>query len=188
MGIDRLRCERHFAQAAAATGPLKTTRTEEFKRSALPVDFKSTTPPLSVVADLDKRPFVRQLRRINVGPARVENAIRDYYRASEQRSRWAREDLLIDGELKIYEQELVEAWQPRFASMPEELTPTCTPQKRVKLAKACSMAPCHARAQRVRRRLSNLAALAWSANLVPNPGSNWRRACHRERRGAAPAT
>jgi hypothetical protein len=72
---------------------------EEFKRSALPVDFRSITPPPSVVADLDKRPLVRQLRRINVGPARVEYAIRNYYRASEQQSRWAREDLLVNGEL-----------------------------------------------------------------------------------------
>jgi hypothetical protein len=68
---------------------------EEFKRSALPVDFKLSKPPHSVVADLDKRPFVRQLRRINVGSARIEYSIRDYYRASEQRSRWAREDLLV---------------------------------------------------------------------------------------------
>jgi hypothetical protein len=106
---------------------------EEFKRSALPIDFKSATPPPSVVADLDKRPFVRQLRRINIGAARVEYAIRDYYRASEQRSRWAREDLLVDGELESYEHELVEAWEPRFASMQEEVTPTCPAEKRVHL-------------------------------------------------------
>jgi hypothetical protein len=106
---------------------------EEFKRSALPVDFKLSKPPHSVVADLDKRPFVRQLRRINVGSARIEYSIRDYYRASEQRSRWAREDLLVDGELENYEQELVEAWQPRFASIQEELTPACPPEKRIML-------------------------------------------------------
>ena len=106
---------------------------EEFKRSALPIDFKSSMPPPSIVAELDKRPFVRQLRRIKIGPARVEYAIRDYYRASEQRSRWAREDLLVDGELETYEQELLEAWQPRFASMQEELTATCPPEKRVHL-------------------------------------------------------
>lgn len=106
---------------------------EEFKRSALPVDFKHDTPPASVVADLDKRPFVRQLRRINIGPDRIEWAIRDYYRASEQRSRWAREELLVDGELENYEQELVEAWQPRFATMKAEITATCTAERRVQL-------------------------------------------------------
>ena len=60
---------------------------EEFKRSALPVDFKLKEPPPAVIAELDKRPFVRQLRKIQIGVARVEWAIRDYYRASEQRSR-----------------------------------------------------------------------------------------------------
>jgi hypothetical protein len=104
---------------------------EEFKRSSLPVDYKSSKPPPAVVAELDKRPFVRQLRRIEIGPQRVEFAIRDYYRASEQRSRWAREELLVDGELENYEQELVEAWEPRFAAMNEELTSTCPPEKRV---------------------------------------------------------
>ena len=106
---------------------------EEFKRGALPIDYKTKDPPHAVVAELDKRPFVRQLRRIQIGPSRVEWAIRDYYRASEQRSRWAREDLLVDGELGTYEQELVEAWQPRHAALVDELTPTCPPDKKVQL-------------------------------------------------------
>jgi hypothetical protein len=69
---------------------------EEFRRNALPIDFKTSDPPPAVVAELDGRPFVRQLRRIEIGPTRVEYAIRDFYRASEQRSRWAREDLLLE--------------------------------------------------------------------------------------------
>jgi hypothetical protein len=106
---------------------------EEFKRSSLPVDYKSSKPPPEVVAELDKRPFVRQLRRIKIGPQRVEFAIRDYYRASEQRSRWAREELLVNGELENYEQELVEAWEPRFAAMHDELTSSCLAEERVTL-------------------------------------------------------
>ena len=106
---------------------------EEFKRAALPIDFRMEDPPPAVVAELDKRPFVRQLRRIQIGPNRVEWAIRDYYRASEQRSRWAREDLIVNGELETYEQELVEAWQPRHAALLDEVTPTCPPEKKVQL-------------------------------------------------------
>lgn len=104
---------------------------EEFKRTALPVDYAGKVPPPAVVAELDKRPFVRQLRKIEVGPQRIEYAIRDYYRASEQRSRWAREDLLIDGELENYERELIEAWEPRHAAMLDELETTCTPDKKI---------------------------------------------------------
>lgn len=93
---------------------------EEFKRDALPVDYKTAVPPQTVIAELDKRPFVRQLRKIEIGPKRIEYAIRDYYRASEQRSRWAREDLLIDDELEHYERDLTEAWEPRHAAIVEE--------------------------------------------------------------------
>jgi hypothetical protein len=102
---------------------------EEFKRDALPVDFRASVPPESIVADMDNRPFVQQLRRIEIGPKRIEYAIRDYYRASEQRSRWAREELLIDGELEHYERELTEAWEPRHASIVEEAESGTAEQK-----------------------------------------------------------
>jgi len=102
---------------------------EQFKRDALPVDFHSSIPSQTVIADLDKRPFVRQLRTIAIGPKRIEYAIRDYYRASEQRSRWAREDLLIDGELQQYERELTEAWEPRHASIVEQAESSSPPNK-----------------------------------------------------------
>lgn len=106
---------------------------EEFKRNALPIDFKGKLPPQTVIAELDKRPFVRQLRKIEIGPTRIEFAIRDYYRASEQRSRWAREDLLLDGEMENYEQELIEAWEPRHAVILDEVTPACSPEKKITL-------------------------------------------------------
>ena len=98
---------------------------EEFSRSRLPVEFGSAQPSMSIVADLDRRPFVAQLRRVNVGTQRIEWAIRDYYRASEQRSKWARERLTLDGEVEQYEQQLIEAWQPRFAAMVDDLPEPC---------------------------------------------------------------
>lgn len=108
---------------------------EEFKRDALPVDFKGVVPSESVIAELDKRPFVRQLRKIEIGSKRIEYAIRDYYRASEQRSRWAREELLIDGELERYEHELTEAWEPRHAAVVEEAD-SCSPDRKIELGQA----------------------------------------------------
>lgn len=104
---------------------------EEFRRSALPVDYGDKVPPPSIVAELDRRPFVRQLRQIEIGNRRIEYAIRDYYRASEQRSKWAREELLSDGELGSYERELVEAWEPRYAAMLDELPPDCKAAEKV---------------------------------------------------------
>jgi hypothetical protein len=109
---------------------------EEFKRSALPVDFASAAPPATIVSELDTRPFVRQLKRISVGTRRIEYAMRDYYRASEQRSRWAREELLIDGELDNYERELTEAWQPRYAAMIDELPVECEAAEKIAAGQA----------------------------------------------------
>jgi hypothetical protein len=98
---------------------------EEFKRNALPVDVKGSLPSPEVIAELDRRPFVQQLRRIRIGTSRIEFAIRDYYRAFEQRSRWLRQDLLVDGELERYEQDLKEAWEPRFQSVVDSLPTPC---------------------------------------------------------------
>ena len=56
------------------------------------------------------RMFVRQLREIGIGSARIRNAILDYYRAFEQRSSWARESLLVSGEMEEYEDRLVDEW------------------------------------------------------------------------------
>jgi hypothetical protein len=106
---------------------------EEFKRRALPVDVRTSVPTSDVIAELDKRPFVRQLRKIKIGPPRIEYAIRDYYRASEQRSRWAREELLLNGELEAYEQGLIEAWEPRHAAMLDGVTEACAPERKVAL-------------------------------------------------------
>lgn len=105
---------------------------EGFRRDSLPVDYADKAPSRAVVAELDKRPFVRQLRLIAIGPRRVELAIRDYYRAYEQRSRWAREELLVDGEIVGYERELVEAWEPRFEAAREQLVDRCPDADKVR--------------------------------------------------------
>ena len=51
-----------------------------------------------------------QLREIGVASNRIRNAILDYYRAFEQRSAWARENLLVGGEMEEYEDRLVDEW------------------------------------------------------------------------------
>lgn len=105
---------------------------EEFRRDSLPVDYAQVSPSPEIVADLDKRLFVHQLRKIEVGEKRIEYAIRDFYRASEQRSKWVREDLLVDGELGKYDNELKEAWEPRFFSAVDELPSVCSHDEKVK--------------------------------------------------------
>lgn len=83
---------------------------EEYKSDNLPITFRGTTPPGEVDAESDPRRFVVQLREIDVSPSRIKNAVLDYYRAFEQRSAWARENLLASGEIEDFEDRLAEEW------------------------------------------------------------------------------
>jgi hypothetical protein len=84
---------------------------EQFKPDALPIDFLELELSNQPDVDKDTRNFVTQLKTISVNNRRIEKAILDYYRAFEQRSRWAREDLLIGDELEKYEKKLADEWE-----------------------------------------------------------------------------
>lgn len=73
-------------------------------------------------SEFESEPFVEQLRLfLRDNSKRILFAMRDYYRASEQRSLWEREELLHVGELGKYETRLKEAWDRRFTQMLERL-------------------------------------------------------------------
>jgi hypothetical protein len=92
---------------------------DQFKPEALPIDFLDAKPD-SVDPEEDDRLFVHQLKFIDVSSKRIEKAILDYYRAFEQRSRWAREELLDGGEVERYEERLVDAWERYALSLADE--------------------------------------------------------------------
>jgi hypothetical protein len=94
---------------------------EVMKRDALPVEMEGAEVDEQALEALDEMTFVRQLQLIKLGQARVELAKRDFYRASTQRSRWTRENLLFDGEVVAFERTLIEEWQPRFHAMCDAL-------------------------------------------------------------------
>ncbi len=83
---------------------------EEYKSDNLPITFRGKAPAGEIDAENDPRLFVVQLREIGIASNRIRNAILDYYRAFEQRSAWARENLLISGEMEEYEDRLVDEW------------------------------------------------------------------------------
>ncbi|MGD1045087.1 MAG: ABC-three component system protein [Bacteroidota bacterium] len=92
---------------------------EQFEEDALPIDFLDAEPPETPDAANDDRLFVVQLRIIALNNKLIEKAIRDYYKAFEQRSRWAREHLIDDKDLEVYENRLVDEWQRFFYSAVE---------------------------------------------------------------------
>jgi hypothetical protein len=94
---------------------------EQFRHNNLPIDF-----PVELdkdVGDLqpDERLFVEQLRLVTVGNERIKSAISDYWRAFQQRSRWVREELLLDQDLEQYEDRLVREWKEIFLIMQENM-------------------------------------------------------------------
>ena len=93
---------------------------EQFKLDALPVDRDILEAEVDAAA-YENTAFVHQVKLTGVRNRRVLAAIRDYYRAFEQRSRWMREDLLLVGELDRYEQLLREEWELEFDRIADEL-------------------------------------------------------------------
>ena len=83
---------------------------EEYRADNLPITFRGKEPPNGTDTDNDPRLFVAQLREIGISSNRIRNAIIDYYRAFEQRSAWARENLLVSGEVEEYEDRLADEW------------------------------------------------------------------------------
>jgi len=98
---------------------------DSLKRDALPFDMEHVDPPQEELDTLDEMRFVRQLQSIGIGATRLQYAKRDFYRASVQRSQWARQNLLFDGEVGGFEKTLIEEWQPRFAQMCDGLAEGC---------------------------------------------------------------
>lgn len=96
---------------------------DEYKADNLPITFRGKMPEGEIDTDNDDRLFVRQLRDIGITSLRIRNAILDYYRAYEQRSAWARENLLVTGELEEYEDRLEDEWSRYRDVVFEKLAP-----------------------------------------------------------------
>lgn len=94
---------------------------DQFKPDVLPIDFLNLEIPEQPEISQDNRHFVAQLKEIAVHNKRIEKAILDYYKAFEQRSRWAREELLFNDEIKQYEKRLVDEWERYVLALQDEM-------------------------------------------------------------------
>lgn len=86
----------------------------QFLPENLPADYEHAMPPI-VDVENDNRLFLDQLRLIDAGNQVLERGIVNYYRAEEQRSRWAKESLLNPGEMKTYLKKLTNEFEDRKA-------------------------------------------------------------------------
>jgi hypothetical protein len=138
------RCLKQLASAAPTDRVLATEieaqmsdLREQFKQDSLPIDDDLLTFDLDEATELAHAgsTFVRQLEIIVAGKRRIAAAVRDYYRAFEQRSRWLRNDLLLVGDLTQYERRLVEEWGLVFEGVKDELGDTAAEAAQQKAAR-----------------------------------------------------
>ncbi len=81
-----------------------------FRTSELLISPEALAVSTEDLSASDNRIFVKQMRCVDVAEESVELAKLDYYRATAQRSTWARENALLDGEAARYDADLVERW------------------------------------------------------------------------------
>jgi len=111
---------------------------EQFKQEALPIDedLREFTLDDATKAAHEDSTFVRQLAIIKAGKRRIAAAIRDYYRAFEQRSRWIRDDLVVGLDLHKYEKRLCEEWELVFEAMRDDVGDTATDEAQEQAARS----------------------------------------------------
>ncbi|WP_299494501.1 ABC-three component system protein [uncultured Shewanella sp.] len=81
----------------------------EYTAINLPAEFTDALPDILEI-DQDARSFVQQLRLFNAPNSMVEQAIVNYFRAFEQRTKWACDGLVEPGELSGFDRQLYEQW------------------------------------------------------------------------------
>jgi hypothetical protein len=116
------RCVKHLLETGPILGEELVAQIEDIADSLrddrLPVDAIFDEPEPD---SYNGRDFIRQLHLAGITGDAVLQAVKDYFRAFTQRSRWEREDLLTVGELGHYEKQLAEEWEIRFRHMVEDL-------------------------------------------------------------------
>lgn len=145
---------------------------EEYKSDNLPITFRGKTPAGEIDADNDPRLFVVQLREIGVASNRIRNAILDYYRAFEQRSAWARENLLVSGEMEEYEDRLADEWSRYrdvvFEGLDEDSAETVLLDAGKELYKWADMASGNISTLRIRERVTEPYVLRGGFHILAN--------------------
>lgn len=107
--------------------------TRQLGEDNLPITHADVIPDYVVDPASDDRIFVRQLHCLDVRTDRIKQAILDYYRASEQRASWVRQDLLVDDEVLAYERQIVDQWeQYRLALLDEHMDDNLNVETRLK--------------------------------------------------------
>lgn len=94
----------------------------EYTHDNLPIDVDEYEDVEIDTLSPNEQIFYEQLKIICLGSNRMKMAIRDYYRAFQQRANWVREELLYTNELDKYEKKLIDEWEHSFYAMQDDLS------------------------------------------------------------------
>lgn len=107
---------------------------EGFKKDDLPFDNEIVLATINK-EEYKHRTFYKQLKMIEMNDTSIYYAILNYFRAFEHRSKWARNDLLLIGEMDKYENRLIEKWDIRFSRMKDKIGDKAAKEEKIKAAK-----------------------------------------------------
>ena len=85
-----------------------------FKQDGLPIDDPETLGAKTYSENDEASTFVKQMRAVKLNERALKRGVQDYYRASAQRSKWARENLLLDGESAKYDATLQDQFERKY--------------------------------------------------------------------------
>jgi len=104
---------------------------DSFKHDNLPVDFPAKIiPNQEELQAITTMKFYKQLNLIDLSPRLCENAISNYYRAFNQRSKWLKDDLLNPQEEIDYDLKLIDDWEQKFDLLLDETDELTDEQKK----------------------------------------------------------
>ena len=132
-----------LVEEASATIPLQhiLMKALEISKSVsgdtLPIDEPGKLGVKEYSDDDEDQLFVRQMRVVGIPDRIVQRGVEDYYRASAQRSKWARENLLLDEELGRYDSSLEDRWARQFDAETLTAAPTTDSEKEACGQKIC---------------------------------------------------
>ena len=94
-----------------------------FKDGGLPIDDPEVLGVREYSSDDEAAIFVRQMRVVKLNESTIKRGVQDFYRATAQRSKWARENLLLDGEAARYDANLKDRFRRRFDANVSQFNP-----------------------------------------------------------------
>lgn len=104
--------------------------TSELRDDNLPIDVTDKEIECIEKSE-DVNILTKQLKIINSKQARINNALKNYYKAYAQRSKWLRENLVTPEEIDQYDKRLINEWDFQFSENTNDIDENSTNNDRI---------------------------------------------------------